>query len=360
MTLAGLAPHTLQVAARGQLLRPAVLEREVAQLAALGRAAVARAEPLGGAGDLARAPREGLEQASRHARDLEVLAVLAGAPLDRIALPGQLLGERGAVERAQLPRRAEDRPRGDRDDPVVLPHRAGDDDMAVQLRVGRLRPADPARGRVPVLGRDHVLGVLLHDLAVVAAAHHRHLLAQIRDALLDGPGVRGLDLLALPRIAERPHDRHGLRGAERHVDPAAPAAAGARPTQPLARLRVAAFHQRDEVRALDRLARLDPEPRERLRVGEPPARGLRQLAVRGQVVVAALGRDRLALQVARVAATSAAGMLAAVITQVMTLSGPKRPTNCTALAHQAHTRAYRLYWQFGGGAEGRGSKSGLV
>ena len=29
----------------------------------------------------------------------------------------------------------------------------------------------------------------------------------------------------------------------------------------------------------------------------------------------------------------------------MTLSGPKRPRNYTALAHQGHTRAYRLYWQ---------------
>ncbi|HST54367.1 MAG TPA: hypothetical protein VLJ42_00530 [Solirubrobacteraceae bacterium] len=49
--------------------------------------------------------------------------------------------------------------------------------MTVQLRVGRLRSADPAGGRVAVLGGDHVLGVLLHDLAVITTAHDWHLLA---------------------------------------------------------------------------------------------------------------------------------------------------------------------------------------
>ena len=38
---------------------------------------------------------------------------------------------------------------------------------------------------------------------------------------------------------------------------------------------------------------LDPEPRERLRRGEPPAGRLGRLPVRGQVVVAALWLDRL-------------------------------------------------------------------
>jgi hypothetical protein len=80
---------------------------------------------------------------------------------------------------------------------------------------------------VPVLGGDHVLGVLFYDLAAVAAPHDRHLLPQVVDRLLDSPGVGLLDLLALPRVAERPNRRYGLRGAERHVDPAAPSAAGA-------------------------------------------------------------------------------------------------------------------------------------
>src|SRR5664280_2853246 len=204
--------------------------------------------------------------------------------------------------------------------------------MTVQLRVGRLRPADSSGGRVPILRDDHILGVLLHHLAAVAAAYHRNLLAEIPDRALHGPGVRALDLLALPRIAECPHRRDGLRSAESHVDPATPAATGALGSQPPAGARVATIHQRDEVRAIDRLARLHPEPGQRLLIGEPAARRLRHLAVRGQVVVPALGRDRLALQVAGVAATSGRRDAAAVITYVMTLSTPERPTNCTASA----------------------------
>ncbi|HST54368.1 MAG TPA: hypothetical protein VLJ42_00535 [Solirubrobacteraceae bacterium] len=102
VTPARLAPHTLQVGACGQLLRPAVLEREVAQLPAFRCSAVAGTKPLGRPGDLTRAARELLDQCSWHAGDLEVAAGLAGAPLDLIALAGQLIGERGAVERAQL------------------------------------------------------------------------------------------------------------------------------------------------------------------------------------------------------------------------------------------------------------------
>ena len=85
-------------------LRPAVLELELAQLAALGGAAVLRAEALGGPGDLAVAAGEGVEQPARHPGDLEVAAVFAGALLDRIALRGELVRERRAVERADLPR----------------------------------------------------------------------------------------------------------------------------------------------------------------------------------------------------------------------------------------------------------------
>ena len=177
--------------------------------------------------------------------------------------------------------------------------------MAVQLRVRRLRTETPRGRRVAVGGRDHILRVLLDDLAVVAAAHHRHRLGQVAHRSLDRPGVRGLDLLALPRVAQRPHDRHGLRRAERHVDPAAAAAVGARRAQPRAGAGVAALHQRDEVRALDRRVRVDPEPRERLGIGQPAAGRLGQLPVGREVVVAALGRDRLALQVAGVAAALA-------------------------------------------------------
>ena len=74
-------------------------------------------------------------------------------------------------------------------------------------------------------------------------------------------------------------------------------------TQPSSRPWMTTLHQRDEVLPDHLSRRLDPERRERLRVGEPPAGGLRHLPVGREVVVAALGRDCLALQVARIVAT---------------------------------------------------------
>ena len=172
--------------------------------------------------------------------------------------------------------------------------------MTVQLRVWGLGALDSAGGGVSVLGGDHVLGVLFHDLAAVATAHDGHLLSQVVDRLLDRAGVGLLDLLALPRVAERPYGRDGLRCAERHVDPAAPAAAGALRTKPPAGAWVTALHQRDEVRAIHRPAGLNPEPLQGLGIGQPAAGGLRHLPIGGQVVVPALGLHGLALQVARV------------------------------------------------------------
>jgi hypothetical protein len=107
---AGLCPHSLQVRACGQLLGAAVLEREVAQLAAFGCAAVAGMETLGRPCDLSGAPGEHLAQLAGNFLDLEVSAVLAGALLDRVPLVDQLVGERGAIERPQLPCTAEDWP----------------------------------------------------------------------------------------------------------------------------------------------------------------------------------------------------------------------------------------------------------
>jgi hypothetical protein len=52
---------------------------------------------------------------------------------------------------------------------------------------------------------------------------------------------------------------------------------------------------------------LDPQPCERVGGREPPARCLRGLALRAEVVVAALGLNRLALQVARVPPALAGG-----------------------------------------------------
>ena len=155
--------------------------------------------------------------------------------------------------------------------------------------------------------------------------------------------MRRLDPLPLPRVTQRPHGRHGLRGAERHIDPAAAAAAGAFPAQPLARAWVAALHQSDEVRTIHRTASRDPQAVERLLVSEPAAWGLRHLPIRGQVVVPALGLDSLALQVAGIPA--APGRTYARRRHHM---GDDReaagPANgfCTARARPQHPRAYGL------------------
>jgi hypothetical protein len=48
------------------------------------------------------------------------------------------LCERGAVESADLARGTEHGSGGDGDDAIVLAHHARDDDMAVELRIGRV------------------------------------------------------------------------------------------------------------------------------------------------------------------------------------------------------------------------------
>jgi hypothetical protein len=177
--------------------------------------------------------------------------------------------------------------------------------MRVQLRVRRLSAAhSPGRG-VTVGGCDHVLRVLFHHLSAVATAHHWDPLLQVFHRPLDRLGVRFLDLVALPRVPQCPHDRHRLGGAERHVDPTAAGAVGARGAQPRTAARVASFHQRGELGTVDRGIRVDPQPGKRLAVRQPTARRLGQVPVGRQVVVALLRRDRLALQIAGVAATPA-------------------------------------------------------
>jgi hypothetical protein len=199
------------------------------------------------------------------------LPIPAGALLDPVALAGEFFCERGAVERADLTSGAEHGTGRDRDDPVVLADRARDDDMAVQLRVGRAGARDTASGGVAVLDRDQILRGLLNDLGTVAATNERDLLAHVGDGLLDCVGVRVLDLLALPRIAERPHDRYGLRGAEHAVDPTAAPAVCSHASQPPPGLWMAAFHERDERLAIDGAVGPHAELFEGLRVGEPPA-----------------------------------------------------------------------------------------
>ncbi|HEV3094824.1 MAG TPA: hypothetical protein VGY30_09950 [Solirubrobacteraceae bacterium] len=69
---------------------------------------------------------------------------------------------------------------------------------------------------------------------------------------------------------------------------------------------MAALHQRDEILAL-RQPVIDAETFKRLLRREPLSGSLDALAVRCEVVVAALSRDRLALQVAGIAAGAVGG-----------------------------------------------------
>src|SRR5450759_1494311 len=173
-----LGPNTLQITTSRELLRAAVLERQVAQLPTFRCPAVLGTEALRCLCDLTMAAGKRIAQRTGHRSDLEVAAVSARALLDRVALPRQLLRQCRAVERAHLTRTTKHRPGGDRDDPVIVTHRARDHDMRMQLRVRRLSTRDTPRRRVAVCGRDQILRRLLDDLSAVAAAHHRHPLTQ--------------------------------------------------------------------------------------------------------------------------------------------------------------------------------------
>ena len=95
-------PHPLQIAAGRELLGAAVLERQIAQLPAFGGAAVLGTETLRGLCDLAVAPENASRSPPGRPRSRST-----GRParplLDRIALPRQLLRQRGAVKRPHLP-----------------------------------------------------------------------------------------------------------------------------------------------------------------------------------------------------------------------------------------------------------------
>ncbi len=174
VTLTRPCPNALEIPAGRELLGAAVLERQVAQLPAFRGAAVLGTEPLRGLCDLTVAPGERIAQLLRDPGDLEVPAVAARALLDRIPLPRQLFGQRGAVKRPHLPRTTEHRPRSDRDDALVLTDGPRDHDMRMQLRVRCLGARDTPSGRVTVGGRDQILGGLLDDLGAIAAANNRH------------------------------------------------------------------------------------------------------------------------------------------------------------------------------------------
>jgi hypothetical protein len=171
----------------------------------------------------------------------------------------------------------------------------------MQLRVRRVTTDHSTRGGMQIFRGDQLPGGLLHHPSAVAAADGRHRLSHVLDSLLDRVPVSLLDRPALVLVAERPSNRHRLRGAERHVDPTTTATVRPRTPQPAPSRRMPALHQRDEVRAVNG-ATLDPELRERVRRDEPPAGRLCRLAARRQVVVAALWLDGLTLQIPGVAA----------------------------------------------------------
>jgi hypothetical protein len=136
--------------------------------------------------------------------------------------------------------------------------------MRMQLRVRRLSTRDTPRRRVAVCGRDQILRGLLNDLSAMAATNDRHPCTQIPDRALHRAGVSSLNLLPLPRIPQRPHHRHRLRSAERHIDPTTPRTIRTRPAQPPAGLRMLPVHQRDEIPTRHRGIRIDTETGERL------------------------------------------------------------------------------------------------
>lgn len=97
---------------------------------------------------------------------------------------------------------------------------------------------------------------------------------------------------------------------------------------------MAALHQRDEVPAVN-CAALDPKTGERVRGDDPAAGGLCGLAGQRQVVVPALGRDGLALQIPGIApALRSTRCWMRASSLLMTARPAKRPGNCgTAPLH---------------------------
>ena len=164
-------------------------------------------------------------------------------------------------------------------------------------------PANAPCCGVAVGGRDHILSLLLDDLAVIATTHQPSPAPSNRTSNAQPRACarpRSTHAATDPR---RPHDRHRLRGTERHIDPTAPGAVRAGRSQPPARRGVPALHQRNEVGAIDGAA--GSIPRRASVSGSVSQRpGLRQLPVGHQVLVALLRGDRLPIEVARVSTTA--------------------------------------------------------
>jgi hypothetical protein len=124
----------------------------------------------------------------------------------------ELAGEFGAVRGADLAAVNEPRAGVDRHDLTVAADGAVEEDVGVQLRIGRL-VGDRACGRVPPARRDHRRRLGVDDRVLVdALADHRHPLYRIPERPVDRGLVRPLDLGAQVRVGDGPDRADRLRG----------------------------------------------------------------------------------------------------------------------------------------------------
>jgi len=254
-------------------LRPAGLHRQRPQLTSPWRTAVALAKPTRRGVDLLRPRRPPPRQLLRHPGQLEVAAVLPGPPADLQAQLAELERQLGAVPRSVDACRAKQLARVDRRKAAVGALSDDDHGVRVQLRVGHpvglLIPRQPRRG-VHELRRDQKLRALPAQLAVrAAAAHQLDLVLDPSERARYRGAVRGLDLRAPVRAADRPQRRDRLWGAEGHIDPRHPRPVTADPAHELARSRRPALHHGDEIIALDSATALESQICERARRAVP-------------------------------------------------------------------------------------------
>lgn len=130
-----LLPGVLQVGLGGGNLLAAVLQFDPTRLTRLRSAPMLRTKPLRRTRHFTAARRERLDQRPWHPGDLKELAVPASPRFDPVATLGQLVCERGTVERSKLTAGTKQWPGGNRDYPAILTHRARDHNMTMQLRV---------------------------------------------------------------------------------------------------------------------------------------------------------------------------------------------------------------------------------
>jgi hypothetical protein len=238
---------------------------------------------------MARAPS--LPQTVRDSRQLEVPPAATGRPLHLEPQAAEFLRELRPVGRPDLPLVHHPRPRFDRHDAAVRAQRPVDQDVRVELRVGRPAGDRASRRVLPARGQD-LAGAFADDRVLVeAAADHRHVFRCVGECPVDRVFLGGLERRADLRRAERPDGRDRFRRRERRVDRHDRLAVRADPTEGLAADRVADGHQRVEGVAVDWVGAVEAERRGTFRTECPAARRLDSLAVL-EVVVALLGRLR--------------------------------------------------------------------